>query len=281
MTHLSVYLLEIEKAPKLVALKKEQPALFAGRRRDGGPLAGGGRAAGRQRASRATSSRTGRGRDSRAATTSSTGRSSPSSASASRRTRSTGRDAIGEYGMMTEYLRRTREGDLAVATSEETDEEDSLRRKEGLMLGLRLSGGVPSSSFEEIRKTLPAASASAAWRTPSSPDYSKNDLRPRPPHAHGRAPLERGLLAPRLRRRSGRQAAGFLPEEEERRDAEGHDDEAGDRVGGLVDREGDRDVEPSRRRRGRARCGPRTTAARGPGSSARASSARRSSRCRR
>ena len=28
------------------------------------------------------------------------------------------------------------------------------------MLGLRLSGGVPSSSFEEIRRTLPAASAS-------------------------------------------------------------------------------------------------------------------------
>lgn len=28
------------------------------------------------------------------------------------------------------------------------------------MLGLRLSCGVPSSSFEEIRKTLPAASAS-------------------------------------------------------------------------------------------------------------------------
>jgi coproporphyrinogen III oxidase-like Fe-S oxidoreductase len=42
----------------------------------------------------------------------------------------------------------------------EADPGDSLRRKEGLMLRLRLACGVPSSSFEEIRRTLPAAAAS-------------------------------------------------------------------------------------------------------------------------
>ena len=63
-------------------------------------------------------------------------------------------------GMLAEYLKRTRAGERAVATFEEAEDSDLLRRKEGLMLGLRLAGGVPSSSFEEIRKTLPSASAS-------------------------------------------------------------------------------------------------------------------------
>jgi len=55
--------------------------------------------------------------------------------------------------MLTEYLKRTRAGESPVVTFEE-HREDLPRRKEELMLGLRLSSGVPSSSFEEIRKTL-------------------------------------------------------------------------------------------------------------------------------
>jgi coproporphyrinogen III oxidase-like Fe-S oxidoreductase len=61
--------------------------------------------------------------------------------------------------MLAEYLKRTREGRSPTATSEE-HQEDLLRMKEGVMLRLRLADGVPSSSFEEIRKTLPATAAS-------------------------------------------------------------------------------------------------------------------------
>ena len=63
-------------------------------------------------------------------------------------------------GMLTEYLRRTREGQSTIATFEEAQDSDLLRSKEGLMLGLRLARGVPSSSFEEIRKRLSPDSAS-------------------------------------------------------------------------------------------------------------------------
>jgi len=59
---------------------------------------------------------------------------------------------------MAEYLRRTRAGE-SPRVFEAGGTEDPLRRKEGMMLGLRLSSGVPYFSFEEIRETLPAASA--------------------------------------------------------------------------------------------------------------------------
>ena len=70
-----------------------------------------------------------------------------------------GRKRYANPGMLAEYLKRTAAGASPVATFEETEEEDLPRRKEGLMLGLRLAGGVPSSSFEEIRRTLPEESA--------------------------------------------------------------------------------------------------------------------------
>jgi oxygen-independent coproporphyrinogen-3 oxidase len=70
-----------------------------------------------------------------------------------------GKRRFANTGMLAEYLKRTAAGASPIATFEETEDSDFLRRKEGLMLGLRLSGGVPSSSFEEIRKVLPEAAA--------------------------------------------------------------------------------------------------------------------------
>jgi coproporphyrinogen III oxidase-like Fe-S oxidoreductase len=62
--------------------------------------------------------------------------------------------------MMSAYVRRARTGQPAAGSLEEiSGDSDFLRRKEGLMLGLRLAGGVLSSAFEEIRKTLPSTSA--------------------------------------------------------------------------------------------------------------------------
>ncbi len=162
VAHLSVYLLEIEKAPRLVALKRERPELFA----DDDEMADRWLEVD-ERLERAglpryeLSNWAKRGSESRhnlkywtlvpvlgfgVAAHSFDGK---------RRTANT--------GMMSEYVRRTRVGQPAAATFEEIPEDsdsDFLRRKEGLMLGLRLAGGVPSSTFEEIRKALPAAAAS-------------------------------------------------------------------------------------------------------------------------
>ena len=158
VSHLSVYLLEIEKAPRLVALRRESPELFA----DGDEMADRWletderlEAAGFPRYELSNWARP--GRESRhnlkywtlvpvlgfgVAAHSFEGR---------RRSANT--------GMLAEYVRRTANGASPVATSEEP-QEDLLRRNEGLMLRLRLAGGVPSSSFEEIRRALPAASVS-------------------------------------------------------------------------------------------------------------------------
>jgi oxygen-independent coproporphyrinogen-3 oxidase len=155
-----VYLLEIEKAPRLLALRKAQPALFA----DDDEMADrwlevdeGLEKAGLPRYE--TSNWAKPGRESRhnlkywtlvpvlgfgVAAHSFDGK---------RRTANT--------GMLSEYVRRARAGQPVAVTFEEiSGDSDFLRRKEGLMLGLRLSGGVPSSSFEEVCRTLPAAAAS-------------------------------------------------------------------------------------------------------------------------
>lgn len=156
--HLSAYLLEIEKAPRLIRLKSGQPELFAGDEEvavrwemvDDLCAAGG--------LPRYEISNWARpGFESRhnlkywtldpvlgfgLAAHSFDGR---------RRTANT--------GSMTEYLRRTLAGESPRVFEEEATG-DLLRKKESLMLGLRLAGGVPSSSFEEMLKTLPPDSAS-------------------------------------------------------------------------------------------------------------------------
>jgi oxygen-independent coproporphyrinogen-3 oxidase len=159
--HLSVYLLEIDKAPRLVAMRREQPALFA----DDDEMADRWlevderlEAAGLPRYELSNWARPG---------------------SESRHNLKywtlvpvlgfgvaahsfDGRKRYANTGMLAEYLKRTAAGVSPVATFEEIpgdSDSDFLRRKERLMLGLRLGGGVPSSSFEEIRKALPSASA--------------------------------------------------------------------------------------------------------------------------
>lgn len=161
VSHVSAYLLEIEKAPKLVALKKERPELFA----DDDETADRWletderlEASGLPRYETSNWARPGR----------------ESRHNLKYWTRVPvlglgvgahsydGRKRWANTGMLVEYLKRTRVGETPRVTPEE-NEEDSLGRKEGerewLMLRLRLAGGVPSSSFEEIRNGLSSAEA--------------------------------------------------------------------------------------------------------------------------
>ena len=157
VSHVSVYLLEIEKAPRLVALRGERPGLFA----DDDEMADRWlevderlEAAGLPRYEISNWARP--GRESRHNLKYWT--LTPVLGFGVAAHSFDGRRRFANTGSMTEYRQRARERISPVSSFEETPE-DPLRRKEGLMLGLRLSGGVPSSSFEEIRATLPAASA--------------------------------------------------------------------------------------------------------------------------
>ncbi len=158
VNHLSVYLLEIEKAPRLVRLKSERPDLFAddeemaARWEEVDDLLS---AAGLPRYEISNWARP--GFESRhnlkywtLAPTLGFGVAAHSF---------DGRRRTANTGSLTEYLRRTRSGE-SPRVFEEKKTGDSHRRKEGLMLGLRLSRGVPSSSFEETFRTLPPDSAS-------------------------------------------------------------------------------------------------------------------------
>ena len=159
VSHLSVYLLEIDRAPRLVAVKKEQPALFAGddemadrwlevdeRLEEAG-------------LSRYELSNWARpGFESRHNLKYWT--LTPVLGFGVGAHSFDGTKRYANTGMLTEYLKRTGAGISPVATFEETEDSDFLRRKEGLLLGLRLPRGVPSSPFEEICRTLPVASAS-------------------------------------------------------------------------------------------------------------------------
>jgi putative oxygen-independent coproporphyrinogen III oxidase len=160
ISHLSVYLLELEKAPRLVSLKKERPELFP----DDDEMADRWEAVDE----RLTAAGLPRYELSNWARPGFESRHnlkywqlvpvlgfgvSAHSFDGKRRTANT--------GMLAEYLKRTRAGESPVVTVDTSEEnrEDLLRRKEGLMLGLRLAGGVPSFSFEEIRKSLSCDSA--------------------------------------------------------------------------------------------------------------------------
>ena len=157
--HLSVYLLEIEKAPRLVALKRDQPGLFA----DDDEMADRWldvderlEKAGLPRYELSNWAKP--GRESRHNLKYWTQVPVLGFGVAAHSF-----DGVRRYantGMMSEYVRRARMGQPVTATFEEiSGDPDFLRRKEGLMLRLRLAGGVPSSSFEEIRRALPEASA--------------------------------------------------------------------------------------------------------------------------
>lgn len=152
VSHLSAYLLEIDKAPKLVALRKEKPTLFP----DDDAMADRWEAvderlaaAGLPRYEMSNWARPGfESRHNLKYWTL-----VPVLGFGVAAHSFDGERRYANTGMLAEYLRRTRLGVSPKVMSEE-DPGDFLRRKEGLMLGLRLSGGVPSSTFEEIRKSL-------------------------------------------------------------------------------------------------------------------------------
>ncbi|MBK9063156.1 MAG: radical SAM family heme chaperone HemW [Acidobacteria bacterium] len=158
VAHLSVYILEIEKAPRLVALKKAQPEIFA----DDDEMADRWLEVD-ERLERAglpryeLSNWAKRGFESRHNLKYWT--LVPVLGFGVAAHSFDGKKRYANTGMLAEYLKRTREGKSPTATSEETEDSDFLRVKEGLMLRLRLAGGVPSSTFKEIRRTLPVASA--------------------------------------------------------------------------------------------------------------------------
>jgi putative oxygen-independent coproporphyrinogen III oxidase len=158
VSHMSVYLLEIEKAPRLVALKKDRPALFA----DDDELADRWlevderlEKAGLPRYELSNWARP--GRESRHNLKYWT--LVPVLGFGVAAHSFDGKRRYANTGMLAEYLKRTGAGVSPVTTFEEPEGSDLLRRKEGLMLGLRLAWGVPSSSFREIRKALPEALA--------------------------------------------------------------------------------------------------------------------------
>jgi oxygen-independent coproporphyrinogen-3 oxidase len=163
ISHLSVYLLELEKAPRLVALKTERPELFP----DDEEMADRWEAvderlsaAGFPRYELSNWARPGfESRHNLKYWTL-----TPVLGFGVGAHSFDGKVRSANTGMLAEYLRRTRAGESPKVPGDagkerKEEEEDLLRRKEGLMLGLRISSGVPSSTFEEIRKSLSSDSA--------------------------------------------------------------------------------------------------------------------------
>jgi putative oxygen-independent coproporphyrinogen III oxidase len=157
ISHLSVYLLELEKAPRLVTLKKERPELFP----DDEEMADRWEAvderlsaAGLPRYELSNWARPGfESRHNLKYWTL-----TPVLGFGVGAHSFDGKVRSANTGMLAEYVRRTHAGE-SPRTQEEEETGDFLRRKEGLMLRLRLSSGVPSSTFEEIRRSLSPDSA--------------------------------------------------------------------------------------------------------------------------
>jgi oxygen-independent coproporphyrinogen-3 oxidase len=165
VTHLSVYLLEIEKAPKLVALRRERPDLFADDEETADRwLETDERleAAGRRRYETSNWARPGfESRHNLKYWTQ-----VPVLGFGVAAHSYDGRRRWANTGMLAEYVRRTKAGESPVVTPEENEEEDVLGKRDGererewLMLRLRLASGVPLSPFEGILGSLPADAAS-------------------------------------------------------------------------------------------------------------------------
>jgi oxygen-independent coproporphyrinogen-3 oxidase len=163
ISHLSVYLLELEKAPRLVALKKERPELFP----DDEEMADRWEAvderlsaAGLPRYELSNWARSGFESQHNLKYWTLT----PVLGFGVGAHSFDGKVRSANTGMLAEYVRRTRAGESPKVPGDagkerKEEEEDFLRREEGLMLGLRLACGVPSSTFEEIRKSLSPDSA--------------------------------------------------------------------------------------------------------------------------
>jgi putative oxygen-independent coproporphyrinogen III oxidase len=158
ISHLSAYLLELEKAPRLVALKKERPELFP----DDDEMADRWEAVDERLAAEGLpryelSNWARPGFESRHNLKYWT--LVPVLGFGVGAHSYDGRNRYANTGMMAEYLRRARAGESPKVSGDagegrREEAEDFLGRKEGLMLGLRLSSGVPSDTFEEIRKNL-------------------------------------------------------------------------------------------------------------------------------
>jgi oxygen-independent coproporphyrinogen-3 oxidase len=155
IAHLSVYLLEIEKAPKLVRLRAERPELFAGdeemaeRWEDVDTRA---TAAGLPRYEISNWARPGfESRHNLKYWTHEPvlgfGVSAHSFDGKTRRANT---------GSMTEYMRRMANSESATVSTEENDE--GFLGKERVLLGLRLAGGVAGDAFASVRDGLPAES---------------------------------------------------------------------------------------------------------------------------
>ena len=155
ISHLSVYLLEIEKAPKLVKLRAEHPELFADdeemaeRWEDVDTRA---TAAGLPRYEISNWARPGfESRHNLKYWTHEPvlgfGVSAHSFDGKTRRANT---------GSMTEYMRRMANSESATVSTEENDE--GFLGKERVMLGLRLAAGVAGDAFASVRDGLPAES---------------------------------------------------------------------------------------------------------------------------
>lgn len=153
VSHLSVYILELEKAPKLRELKRERPNLFppddeiADRWEEVDDLA---RTAGLPRYE--TSNWAREGRESRHNLKYWDG--SPTLGFGVSAVSFDGRERRANTDAFSDYLRRLERGESAVAARTPLSEDEAVRER--VLLGLRLAAGVPLALWERALATLAA-----------------------------------------------------------------------------------------------------------------------------